>query len=138
MTNRATQLVIAAIVGAALCISERSAQATTITTADDGIGTIVPGTPASPTAELGYVQTAVSIWNGTTAPGIYSGNTYTLLAGGLVPSPLSAPTVVASNEADFSSSGNTATLSLGTGGYEYLLTRWGGGDILYYVEGLSG
>lgn len=136
MTNRAKQAVIAiAIVVAGVCINAR---AITITTADYGIGTIIPGTPANPSTELGYVQTSVSIWNGTTLAGTYSGNTYTLLSGGLVPTPLTAPTVVASNESDFNGSGNTATLSLGAGGYEYLLTRWGGGDILYYVEGLSG
>jgi len=135
MTNRVKQTLIAAIVGTAVCIST---SATTITTADYGIGTIVPGTPASPTDELCYVQTAVGIWDGTTAAGTYSGNTYTLLSGGLVPASLGAPTVVPSNESNFNGSGNTAVLSLGAGGYEYLLTRWGGGDILYYVEGMSG
>jgi hypothetical protein len=138
MKNGAKQLVIGAMVGVGLCISANCALAATISTDDYGIGTIVPGTPASPADELGYVQTAVSMWNGATAPGTYNGNTYSLLSGGKVPTPLTAPTLLPSNDQNFNGSGNTATISLGNGGYEYLLTRWGGGDILWYVEGLSG
>jgi|GEM_PF-2737269 hypothetical protein len=136
MKNSVRQKLVAAVVVTGLCAL--SAQAISVTTADYGIGTIVPGTPASPAAELGYVQTSVDIWNGNTTPGTYSGNGFGLLNGALVPASLTAPTAEPSNDSNFNGSGNSAVISLGSGGYQYLLTRWGGGDILYYVEGLSG
>ena len=137
MTNRAKQTLALTSIAVGLCTL--SAQAITmIDTADYGITTVMPGTPASPDTELGFVQNSVQIWNGSMLPGTYSGNTYTLLNGTMVPNPLTAPTIAPSNDTDFSGTGNLATISLGTGGYEYLLTRWGGGDVLYYVEGLTG
>jgi hypothetical protein len=129
MKKKVRQTLAAAAVVIGLC--KLSAQATSISIEDYGIGTIVPGTPADPNTELTYVQTEVSIWNGSTAPGTYSGNIFTLLSGGMVPTPLTAPTIAPANDSSFNGSGNSAVISLGTGGYEYLLTRWGGGT--YFI-----
>jgi hypothetical protein len=136
MKKKVSHLLVAATVVLGLCTL--SAQANTVSIEDYGIGTIVPGTPADPNTELGFVQTAVSVWNGNTAAGTYNGNTFALLNGGMVPTPLTAPTIAPANDFNFNGTGNSAVISLGTGGYDYLLTRWGGGDILYYVGGLSG
>jgi hypothetical protein len=134
-----TRKLLASLAAASICISGLSARALTITTADYGIGTVVDGTPAD--QDLLYVQLLVDIWNGTKPSGIYQfgnkENTFAALSGGQVPATLTAPTSGNQESQDFTGMDNKATIDLGAGA-EFLLTKWGGGDILFYIGGLTG
>ena len=142
MKTTVRRITAAAIIVASLCISATAARAASITTADYGIGTVVDGTPADEGSELQYVQLLIDIWNGAKPGGIYqfgnSQNTFAALTGTQVPPSLTAPTTGNPDSEDFIGNGNSATIDLGTSGAEFLLTKWGGGDILYYVGNLSG
>jgi len=141
MNTHFRRIIPAALIAASLCVSGAAARAAAITTADYGVGTVIEGTPADEGSQLQYVQLLVDIWNGAKPGGIYqfgnSQNTFTALSGGLVPATLTAPTSSSPNSEDFTSDNNKATIDLGAGA-QFLLTKWGGGDILYYVGNLTG
>jgi hypothetical protein len=135
------RIILATLVVAGPLISGTSARAILIKTSDYGIGMVLDGTPANATAELQYIQLLVKIWDGTASAGTYQvdnhSDTFAALSGGLVPASLTAPATAGSDSEQFTSNDNSATINLGNGA-QFLLTKWGGGDILYYVGGLSG
>lgn len=99
------------------------------------------GTTAS--AETSYLVSLINLYNagdkGTKTSG---GMTYSIAPGSYVPSPM-LPSVT-SNQGQTTKGVNGSGMktglevSLGTGGYDYVIVKWGSQDEMYYVAGLKG
>jgi hypothetical protein len=115
-----------------------SAQATTIYE----LGTVDPGSPASPSDETGYLNTLLLSYNlgVPISPFTLGGHTYTLAPGSYVPAPILAGPGPNNGQVCPSGSGVTTGLviNLGAGGFNYAMVKWGNTDEFYYVAGLSG
>ncbi len=105
------------------------------------IGKVDPGSPASPTNELGRLQFLVTSYNGGSIAGNVTnpsdlGHAYTLTLGSNVPAaPLLSPVVTASSQ--LAGGFTSANIDFGTG-FEYLLVKWANIDTFYYIGGLTG
>jgi hypothetical protein len=106
-------------------------------------GTVIPPSGMDAT----YLEDSVSFYNTGNPPSVaIGGKTYTFTKheGSLTPTPpnLPNPTKINAEITSFTGQGSpSATISLGNGGFEYLIGQWdgpNGADAVYYVGGLSG
>jgi len=129
-------LTILALAGGT-CLLGTTVGANTITE----LGTVTPGTPASPSDETGYLTQLINMYNnGTPASPFSSGNkTYTLNVGSAVPPP-SLPAPGVNNGQVVSGNGPQTGLmiNLGANSYNYVMVKWGQDDEFYYIGGLTG
>ena len=117
-------LVVACLVCALAIASPASAAPLTL---DYLIGTVDPGSPASPAHELVYANNLISWYNGGSDPS-GGGYTYALDVGGSVPS---APIALATGGVQFE------TLPVGTSSYTYLLAKFGNSSALYWLDAIG-
>ena len=113
-----------------------------VTLATQGVGYVRP-TLLGSAFTITELANMIKVYNGTSTSPI-AGENYTVVHGSGTPSgPLSVPTTLAPNPAG-GTLGNglpTATLDLGTGGYQYLVAQWdgpNGANAIYYIGGLTG
>jgi hypothetical protein len=111
----------------------------------NGVGyssTVIPPSGMSIT----YLQDIVSFYNTGSPTSVTIGSStypFTKFQGSSTPPPnLSSPTTLNSEITAFTGQGSpSATINLGSGGFDYLIGQWDGPngvDAVYYVHGLSG
>ena len=116
-----------------------SAMATPITVSE--LGTVDPGSPASPSDETDYLTALVNLYI-SSGSGTYTGVTvgshthdFVVTLGGA----LSLPTdLVNSGQLSSTGSSTSITVALPTGSYAYAMVKWGDTDEFYYITPSSG
>ena len=100
------------------------------------LGHVVPGSPSDTDIEEDRLDYLVEKYNGNN-PAAPDGNTYTLDNGSNVPAP-TLPNWDGTSTGQLGGGFTTATIDLGTGGWDYLMVKWANDSYYYYVGGLTG
>lgn len=109
------------------------------------LGTVVPSEPANSSDETTMVTDLIGSYNTGTPSSPFTitigshSLTATLAAGSSVPTaPLPAPGANNGQVVINNGPSSAYTVDLGTGGFNYLMIKWGRSSEFYYVGGLSG
>lgn len=128
---------------AAVCLFGFATMANSVTE----LGTVVPGTPASPDSDVGFLNGLLTAYNAHitgswTVPGAPGGGnyTYTLNPGSYVPAP-NLPTLNGLYQlGNMSGISGSTSVSINLAGItaDYITIKWGQDFEAYYVHGLTG